>query len=77
MGATVNRFFTPEERVEFARSLEARNAAMARADAYDFLLPAAEKAGYPLCNPGSSMNSWRSGPTAFPLQLWNSFRFAA
>src|SRR5260221_3773967 len=47
MGATVNRFFTPEERVEFARSLEARNAAMARADAYDFLLPAAEKAGIP------------------------------
>src|SRR5262249_30010179 len=30
MGSTVNRFFTPEEKVEFAKSLEAKNAAMPR-----------------------------------------------
>ena len=47
MGTAVGRFFTPEEKVEFAKSLEARNAALSRTDAYDFLLPAAEKAGIP------------------------------
>jgi tetratricopeptide (TPR) repeat protein len=44
MGTAVKRYFTPEERVIFAKSLEGRNATMTRGDAYDFLLPAAEKA---------------------------------
>lgn len=47
MGAAVNQYFTPEEKVEFAKSLEAKNAAMSRNDAYDYLLPAAEKAAIP------------------------------
>jgi Tfp pilus assembly protein PilF len=47
MGSAAGRFFTPEEKVEFAKWLEARNAALSRTDAYDFLLPAAEKAGIP------------------------------
>jgi Tfp pilus assembly protein PilF len=47
MGAAAGRFFTPEEKVEFAKSLEARNASLSRTDAYDLLLPAAEKAGIP------------------------------
>jgi tetratricopeptide (TPR) repeat protein len=45
MGTAVNQYFTPEERVAFAKSLEARNAGMTRAEAYDYLLPVAEKAG--------------------------------
>jgi hypothetical protein len=44
MGSVVGRYFTPEERVDFVKFLDARNAAMTRGDAYDFLLPAAEKA---------------------------------
>lgn len=47
MGAAVNQYFTPEEKVEFAKSLEAKNAAVSRNDAYDYLLPAAEKAAIP------------------------------
>jgi tetratricopeptide (TPR) repeat protein/Tfp pilus assembly protein PilF len=45
MGTAVNRYFTPEERAAFGKSLEARNAVMTRREAYDYLLPAAEKAG--------------------------------
>jgi tetratricopeptide (TPR) repeat protein len=45
MGSAVDRFFTPEEKGGFAQFLEARNTGMLRADAYAFLLPAAEKAG--------------------------------
>jgi tetratricopeptide (TPR) repeat protein/Flp pilus assembly protein TadD len=45
MGSTAGDFFTPEEKVEFAKFLEARNAAMGRNDAYIYLLPSAEKAG--------------------------------
>jgi cellulose synthase operon protein C len=45
MGSAAGRFFTPEEKVEFAKFLEARNAAMNRNDAYSYLLPSAEKAG--------------------------------
>ncbi|HEU4416167.1 MAG TPA: hypothetical protein VFT65_15370, partial [Candidatus Angelobacter sp.] len=45
MGAAVKKYFTPEERVEFARALDAKNGAMSRNDAFDFLLPLAEKAG--------------------------------
>jgi hypothetical protein len=47
MGTAVNQFFTPEERVAFAKSLETKSAAMARAEAYDYILPAAEKAVIP------------------------------
>jgi tetratricopeptide (TPR) repeat protein len=47
MGTAVDRYFTPEERVAFAKSLETKNAGMTRAEAYDYLLPAAEKAGIP------------------------------
>jgi tetratricopeptide (TPR) repeat protein len=47
MGTTVNHYFTPEERAGFARLLEAKNAAMTQSEAYDYLLPAAEKAGIP------------------------------
>jgi cellulose synthase operon protein C len=47
MGTAVNEYFTPEERATFARSLEAKNGTMTRNDAYDFLLPAADKAGIP------------------------------
>jgi tetratricopeptide (TPR) repeat protein len=47
MGTTVNRYFTPEERVVFAKSLEAKNTTVTRSEAYDYLLPAAEKAGIP------------------------------
>jgi Tetratricopeptide repeat len=45
MGSAAARFFAPEEKVEFTKFLEARNAAMDRGDAYSYLLPAAEKAG--------------------------------
>ncbi|HET9837691.1 MAG TPA: hypothetical protein VFR84_05595 [Candidatus Angelobacter sp.] len=47
IGSAVGKYFTPEEKVEFAKWLDAHNAAMNRADAYDYLLPAAEKAGIP------------------------------
>lgn len=47
MGSAVNRFFTPEERVGFAKALDAKNAAMSRRDAYDYLILLAEKAGIP------------------------------
>jgi tetratricopeptide (TPR) repeat protein len=47
MGTAVDRYFTPEERVAFAKSLETKNAGMTRAEAHDYLLPAAEKAGIP------------------------------
>jgi len=47
MGSGVARYFTPEEKLAFAKSLEAKNAAMSRNDAYDYLLTAAEKAGLP------------------------------
>jgi tetratricopeptide (TPR) repeat protein len=47
MGTAVDRYFTPEERVAFAKSLETKNAGMSRTEAYDYLLPAAEKAGIP------------------------------
>jgi tetratricopeptide (TPR) repeat protein/Tfp pilus assembly protein PilF len=47
MGTAVNRYFTPEERAGFAKSLEAKNAGMTRTEAYDYLLPAAEKAVIP------------------------------
>jgi len=47
MGTAVDRYFTPEERVAFAKQLETKNAGMTRAEAYDYLLPAAEKAGIP------------------------------
>ncbi len=47
MGTAVNLYFTPEERAAFAKSLGARNAGMTRAEAYDYLLPVAEKAGIP------------------------------
>ncbi len=45
MGTTAARYFTPEEKVTFGKFLESKNAAMARSDAYLYLLPAAEKAG--------------------------------
>jgi len=47
MGSGVARYFTPEEKLAFAKALEAKNAAMSRNDAYDYLLSAAEKAGLP------------------------------
>ncbi|HZI55785.1 MAG TPA: hypothetical protein VFF39_03365, partial [Verrucomicrobiae bacterium] len=47
MGTAVNQYFTPEERVAFAKSLETKSAVMARAEAYDYILPAAEKAVLP------------------------------
>jgi Tfp pilus assembly protein PilF len=47
MGTAVNRYFTPEERAGFARLLDAKNSGMSRTEAYDYLLPAAEKAGIP------------------------------
>jgi tetratricopeptide (TPR) repeat protein len=47
VGAAVNRYFTPEERLAFAKSLEAKSAAMSRTEAYDYLLPVAEKAVIP------------------------------
>jgi len=47
MGTAVDRYFTPEERVAFAKSLETKNGGMTRAEAYDYLLPAAEKGGIP------------------------------
>jgi tetratricopeptide (TPR) repeat protein len=45
MGTTAGRYFTPEEKVEFVKFLQSKNAAMSRNDAYLYLLPAAEKAG--------------------------------
>ncbi len=45
MGGVVDRYFTPEEKLAFAKSLETKNAAMPRDEAQDYLLPAAEKAG--------------------------------
>ncbi|MGZ4873186.1 MAG: tetratricopeptide repeat protein, partial [Candidatus Angelobacter sp.] len=47
MGTAVNRYFTPEERVGFAKLLEAKNAGMTPSEAENYLLPAAEKAGIP------------------------------
>ncbi len=47
MGTAVNKYFTPEERVTFAKSLETKSAAMTRTEAYDYILPAAEKAVIP------------------------------
>lgn len=47
MGTAVNRYFTPEERVVFAKSLETKSAGMTTTEAYDYLLPAAEKAVLP------------------------------
>jgi cellulose synthase operon protein C len=47
MGATVNHYFTPEERAGFAKLLEAKNDDMTQSEAYDYLLPAAEKAVIP------------------------------
>src|SRR5262249_27242576 len=47
MGTAVNRYFTPEERLAFAKSLEAKSAGMSRTEAYDYLLPAAAKAVIP------------------------------
>ncbi|MGZ4897383.1 MAG: tetratricopeptide repeat protein, partial [Candidatus Angelobacter sp.] len=47
MGMAVNRYFTPEERVGFAKLLEAKNAGMTPSEAENYLLPAAEKAGIP------------------------------
>lgn len=47
MGTTVNRYFTPEERVGFAKSLEVKSAGMTASQAEDYLLPAAEKAVIP------------------------------
>ncbi len=47
MGATVDRYSTPEERRAFAESLEIKNATMPRDEAQDYLLAAAEKAGIP------------------------------
>ena len=45
MGSAVNKFFTPEERVEFVKAMDTKNATMSRRDAVDYLLPLAEKAG--------------------------------
>jgi lipopolysaccharide biosynthesis regulator YciM len=45
MGTTAGKYFTPEEKVEFAKFLESKNGSMTRSDAYLYLLPAAEKAG--------------------------------
>ncbi len=45
IGTAIGKYFTPEEKVEFAKWLDAHNAALNRTDAYDYLLPAAEKAG--------------------------------
>ncbi|HKF22421.1 MAG TPA: hypothetical protein VKE93_12685 [Candidatus Angelobacter sp.] len=47
MGATADRYFTPEEKLAFARSLEAKNSSLSRNDAFEFLLPAAQKAVIP------------------------------
>ncbi|MBZ5507797.1 MAG: hypothetical protein LAO78_20235 [Acidobacteriia bacterium] len=47
MGTAVNKYFTPEERAAFAKSLETKSAAMTRTEANDYILPAAEKAVIP------------------------------
>ena len=47
MGAAVNRYFTPEEKLGFAQFLNAQAVTMQRDDAFDFLLPAADKAELP------------------------------
>jgi Tfp pilus assembly protein PilF len=47
MGTAVNRYFTPEERAGFAKTLELKSAGMTQSEAYEYLLPAAEKAGIP------------------------------
>jgi predicted Zn-dependent protease len=45
MGATVERYFTPEEKVEFTSFLAGRREADSSADLAEFLVPAAETAG--------------------------------
>ncbi|HJX84308.1 MAG TPA: hypothetical protein VJ723_08195, partial [Candidatus Angelobacter sp.] len=47
MGAAVNKYFTPEEKLAFSNALNTRNIAMTRTDAFDYVLPAAETAGLP------------------------------
>lgn len=46
MGSTVIKYFTPEEKQAVLRSLNAKNDALSREQAYDFLMPLAEKAGF-------------------------------
>ena len=46
MGTVAAKYFTPEEKLAMARALDAKNAALSREQAYEYLMPLAEKAGF-------------------------------
>src|SRR5262249_31579038 len=46
MGSAVDRYFTPEEKLALATSVQNKLAGMPRVDAHSFMLPLAERAGF-------------------------------
>jgi len=44
MGATVQQYFTPEEKKEFLQLAKRKNSEMSRTDAHDYLIPLAQRA---------------------------------
>ena len=73
MGATVSRYFTPEQRVTFAAFVETLRAPMSDADVREFAIPLAQAAGL-----AEREASWRYGLLAkAPMDPANSGQLAA
>lgn len=73
MGATVSRYFTPEQKVTFAAFAETLRAPMSDADVREFAIPLAQAAGL-----AEQEASWRYGlVTTAPMDPVNSGQLAA
>lgn len=73
MGATVSRYFTPEQRVTFAAFVETLRAPLSDADLREFAIPLAQAAGL-----AEQEASWRYGlVTKAPMDPANSGQLAA
>ena len=73
MGATVSRYFTPEEKVTFAAFAETLRAPMSDADVREFAIPLAQAAGL-----AEQEATWRFGLVAkAPMDPANSGQLAA
>ena len=73
MGATVSRYFTPEQKVTFAAFAEALRAPMSDADVREFAIPLARAAGL-----AEQEATWRYGlVTKAPMDPANSGQLAA